>query len=53
MGEHVIAFVGISVEKLPFQIFHGGKSTLIRSFDKTKLSCFPKIHWKGRFTDFH
>ena len=31
---------GLTLEKSPFLLFHGGNSTFINSFDKTKVSCF-------------
>ena len=31
---------GLTLETLAFQIFHGGNSTFINSFDKTKFLCF-------------
>ena len=31
---------GLTLKMSAFQIFHGGNSTFINSFDKTKISCF-------------
>ena len=31
---------GLTLETSAFQVFHGGNSTFIDSFDKSKLSCF-------------
>ena len=31
---------GLTLETSAFQIVHGGNSTLIDTFDKTKISCF-------------
>ena len=31
---------GLTLETSPFQIFHGGNSTFINSFDKTKIFVF-------------
>ena len=33
-------YAGLAVEKLAFQIFHGGYSTFLNSFDKTEFSSF-------------
>ena len=35
---------GLTLEKSAFQIFHGGNSTFINSFDKTKFLILLNAH---------
>jgi len=46
-SENIRSGEELTLKKAAFQIFHGGNSSFINSFDKTKLSCLilpPKQH---------
>ena len=47
-SENIRSGEELTLKKAAFQIFHGGNSSFINSFDKTKLSCLI-----GQFGKYH